>query len=116
ERNVTDLLRLLLLVCFRGRVTDIHLEPKGDYFALRLRTDGVMVDAAKLPNPIGIRLAALVKIVGEIDPSQKNAIQEGHFTARVPGTGPGSVGGSRRVDYRLSFAPSVYGQKLVVRI
>jgi type II secretory ATPase GspE/PulE/Tfp pilus assembly ATPase PilB-like protein len=116
ERNVTDLLRLILLVGFRGRVTDIHLEPKGEYYALRLRTDGVMVDAAKLPNPIGIRLTAAVKIVGEIDPSKKDIIQEGHFTARVPGGGPGSVGGQRRVDYRLSFAPSVYGQKLVVRI
>ena len=106
----------MLLVCFRGRVTDIHLEPKGDSFALRLRSDGVMVDAARLPNPIGIRLAALVKILSEIDPSQKTAIQEGHFSARVPGAQAGVIGGSRRVDYRVSFAPSVYGQKLVVRI
>jgi type II secretory ATPase GspE/PulE/Tfp pilus assembly ATPase PilB-like protein len=116
ERTVTDLFRLLLLVCFRGRVTDIHLEPKGDSFALRLRSDGVMVDAARLPNPIGIRLAALVKILSEIDPSQKTAIQEGHFSARVPGAQHGMIGGIRRVDYRVSFAPSVFGQKLVVRI
>lgn len=115
-RTVTDLFRLLLLVCFRGRVTDIHLEPKGEHFALRLRSDGVMVDAAKLPNAIGVRLAALVKIVSEIDPSQKTVIQEGHFSARVPSAGPGSAGGVRRADYRVSFAPSVFGQKLVVRI
>ena len=116
QRTVTDLFRLVLLVCFRGRATDVHLEPKGEYFSLRLRSDGVMVDAAKLPNQIGIRLAALVKIISEIDPSQKTAIQEGHFSSRVPGTGPDSVGGTRRVDYRVSFAPSVFGQKLVLRI
>ena len=116
ERTVTDLFRLLLLVCFRGRVTDIHLEPKGDSFALRLRSDGVMVDAARLPNAIGVRLGALVKILSEIDPSQKSIIQEGHFSARVPGAQAGMVGGVRRVDYRVSFAPSVFGQKLVVRI
>ena len=116
ERSVTDLFRLLLLVCFRGRVTDIHLEPKGDSYALRLRSDGVMVDAARLPNPIGIRLGALVKILSEIDPSQKTAIQEGHFSTRVPGAVAGMIGGIRRVDYRVSFAPSVFGQKLVVRI
>jgi general secretion pathway protein E len=116
QRTVTDLFRLLLLVCFRGRVTDIHLEPKGENYSLRLRSDGVMVDVARLPNPIGVRLAALVKIISEIDPSQKTAIQEGHFSSRVPGSGPGTVGGVRRVDYRVSFAPSVYGQKLVVRI
>jgi general secretion pathway protein E len=116
ERSVTDLFRLLLLVCFRGRVTDIHLEPKGDSYALRLRSDGVMVDAARLPNPIGVRLGALVKILSEIDPSQKTAIQEGHFSTRVPGAVAGMIGGIRRVDYRVSFAPSVFGQKLVVRI
>jgi type II secretory ATPase GspE/PulE/Tfp pilus assembly ATPase PilB-like protein len=75
-----------------------------------------MVDAARLPNPIGIRLGALVKILSEIDPSQKTAIQEGHFSTRVPGAVAGMVGGIRRVDYRVSFAPSVFGQKLVVRI
>jgi general secretion pathway protein E len=116
QRTVSDLFRLLLLVCFRGRATDIHLEPKGEHYSLRLRSDGVMVDVAKLPNPIGVRLAALVKIVSEIDPSQKNTIQEGNFSSRVPGTGPGAVGGVRRVDYRVSFAPSVFGQKLVIRI
>jgi type II secretory ATPase GspE/PulE/Tfp pilus assembly ATPase PilB-like protein len=116
QRNVTDLFRLLLLVCFRGRATDIHLEPKGEYYSLRLRSDGVMVDAAKLPNSVGVRLAAFVKIISEIDPSQKTAIQEGHFSSRVPGQGAGSVGGLRRVDYRVSFAPSVFGQKLVIRI
>src|SRR4030095_4064699 len=41
---------------------------------------------------------------------------EGHYSARVPGQGPGTVGGTRRVDYRVSFAPSVFGQKLVIRI
>jgi type II secretory ATPase GspE/PulE/Tfp pilus assembly ATPase PilB-like protein len=116
QRTATDLFRLLLLVCFRGRATDIHLEPKGDFFSLRLRSDGIMVDAAKLPNEIGTRLAALVKIVCEIDPSQKTAIQEGHFSARVPDMSPGAVGGRRRVDYRVSFAPSVFGQKMVIRI
>jgi general secretion pathway protein E len=116
QRTITDLFRLVLLVCFRGRATDIHLEPKGQNYVLRLRSDGVMVDVARLPNPIGIKLAAFVKIVAEIDPSQRSIIQEGHFSARVPGTGHGTVGGSRRVDYRISFAPSVYGQKLVVRV
>ncbi len=116
QRTVTDLFRLLLLVCFRGRVTDIHLEPKGEHWSLRLRSDGVMVDAARLPNPIGIKLSALVKVIAEIDPSQKTVIQEGSFSSRVPDHGPASVGGVRRVDYRVSFAPSVYGQKLVLRI
>jgi general secretion pathway protein E len=39
QRTVTDLFRLLLLVCFRGRATDVHLEPKGEYYSLRLRSE-----------------------------------------------------------------------------
>ncbi len=116
SRHVVDLFRVLLLACFRGRVTDIHVEPKGEYFQVRLRIDGVLVDAARLPNPLGVRINALVKVLCEIDPSQKNTIQEGHFTARVPGDPAQGGGGMRRVDYRVSFAPAVFGQKLVVRV
>ena len=118
-RQIIDLFRLLLLVCFRNRVTDIHVEPKGNNFSVRLRVDGVMVDAAKLPNPIGTKLTALVKILSDIDPSQRSSIQEGHFGARVPGAAAGQQPGPnavRRVDYRVSFAPAVFGQKLVVRV
>jgi general secretion pathway protein E len=117
-RQIVDLFRLLLLVCFRNRVTDIHVEPKGNNFSVRVRVDGVMLDAAKLPNPIGTKLAALVKILSDIDPSQRSTIQEGHFGARVPGAPGQPQGGNatRRVDYRVSYAPAVFGQKLVVRV
>ena len=43
------------------------------------------LEAGKLPNPIGTKLTALVKILSDIDPSQRSSIQEGHFGARVPG-------------------------------
>jgi len=106
-----ELFRLLLLVCSRSRATDIHLEPKNEGYTLRTRVDGVMVDLARLTREQGIRFGALVKVLCEIDLSQKNAIQEGHFSSRVPGSA-----GGRRIDYRVSFAPSVFGQKLVMRI
>jgi len=74
---------------------------------VRLRIDGVMVDLVRLPNEMGVKLTALVKIIGDIDVTQKSIVQEGHFAAKVPG---------RKIDYRLSFAPSVFGQKLVIRV
>ena len=107
---MVDLFRLLLLVCFRHHVTDIHLEPKNNSYSIRLRVDGLMVDAARLPSPIGTKLAALVKILSDIDPSQRSTIQEGHFGARVPGAAAGQPQGpgvTRRVDYRVSFALSL---------
>jgi type II secretory ATPase GspE/PulE/Tfp pilus assembly ATPase PilB-like protein len=71
------------------------------------------VDVMKLPLQFGIKLTTLVKVLGDIDIAQRNAIQEGHFTARIPMP---KKEGKQRVDYRVSFAPSLHGQKLVIRI
>ncbi len=114
QREAVDLFRLLLIVGFRSRTTDIHLEPRQESYGCRLRIDGNMVDVAKLPNQVGHRLATLVKVLSDIDIQFRDSIQEGHFAARVPDNRV--RGGARRVDYRVSFAPSVYGQKLVVRV
>lgn len=114
QREAVDLFRLLLIVCFRTRTTDIHLEPRQDYYSTRLRIDGNMVDVARVPHQVGHRLATLVKVLSDIDIQFRDTIQEGHFAARVPDAR--FRGGSRRVDYRVSYAPSVYGQKLVMRV
>jgi general secretion pathway protein E len=101
------LLRLLILVCFRTRASDVHVEPKANEFLVRIRVDGTMVDVAKLRKELGTRLCAAVKVLCDIDIAQRNIVQEGHFSSRVP---------DRRVDYRVSFTPSMYGQKLVMRV
>jgi general secretion pathway protein E len=101
------LLRLLLLVCFRTRASDIHIEPKNDVYLVRVRIDGGMVDAAKLKKEIGIKLTSVIKVISDIDIAQKNIVQEGHFSTRVP---------DRSVDYRVSFTPAMYGQKCVIRV
>ncbi len=101
------ILRLLILVCFRTRASDVHVEPKPGEFVVRIRIDGSMVDVAKLRKELGIRLCAAVKVLCDIDIAQKSIVQEGHFSSRVP---------DRRVDYRVSFTPSMYGQKLVMRV
>ena len=101
------LMRLVLLVCFRTGASDIHLEPKPDAYGLRVRIDGTMIDLASLPKPVGVKLAQLVKVLADLDIAKKDAVQEGSFACRVP---------DRRVDYRVSFTPGLYGQKLVVRV
>ena len=107
-------MKLILLICFRSRATDIHLEPKQEDVQARIRVDGTMVELARLPKELGIRLSSMVKVLCDIDISQKNSVQEGAFSARVPNSQAGL--GERRVDYRVSFAPAVYGQKLVIRV
>jgi general secretion pathway protein E len=113
KREAVDWLRLLLLLCSRSRATDVHFEPKEDDFLLRMRVDGTMVEICRLPALLGGRLLALVKVLCELDPTQKTIVQEGHFSARVP---RGDRGPLDRIDYRVSLAPSVFGQKLVIRV
>lgn len=106
-REAIGIFRLILLICFRTRASDIHIEPKQDDYSVRIRCDGSMVDVVRLPKDVGIKVTSLIKILCDIDIAQRNIVQEGHYSARVP---------DRRVDYRVSFAPAMFGQKCVIRI
>jgi general secretion pathway protein E len=114
RREVVEVFRLILLCAFRSATTDIHLEPRKEGYVVRLRIDGTLVDAAKMPHQFGVKVASLVKVLGEIDLAQRDSIQEGSYSVRVPSSDEPS--GFRRVDYRVSFAPTVFGQKLVLRV
>ena len=105
--EAVSVLRYIILICTRARATDVHVEPKNDDYQLRLRIDGNMVDIVRMSKEMGVRMCALVKILCDIDVQFKNIVQEGHFTAHVPG---------RRIDFRVSFAPAMFGQKLVIRV
>ena len=112
--GAVELLRLLLMLSARARATDIHIEPRETSHAVRLRIDGIMVDITTVAPAVGLRIATVVKVLCEIDISQRKIIQEGGFAAKIPDENkPGRL---RRVDYRVSYAPAVLGQKLVVRI
>lgn len=113
-REPVEILRLVLLICFRSRASDIHLEARQESYQARLRIDGEMVDIMKMSKEFGNKLATLVKVLSDIDIAHKNNIQEGHFSTIVPA--PKLKAGKRRVDYRVSFAPALYGQKAVIRI
>ncbi|MCA9290232.1 MAG: Flp pilus assembly complex ATPase component TadA [Phycisphaerales bacterium] len=99
--------RLLLLACFRSRATDLHIEPRISDASIRLRVDGYMLSAVELSMALFKRILGVVKILCQIDTSQKSTVQDGHFSVSVKG---------RRVDYRVSLTPSMHGQKLVIRV
>ena len=105
--EAVTLLRLVLLICFRTGASDVHLEPKADGYELRVRVDGTMTDVAHLKKESGVKFATLVKVLSDIDIANNKIVQEGSFACRVP---------DRRVDYRVSLTPGLYGQKLVVRV
>jgi len=99
--------RLMLRCASKARATDIHVEPKPEMFNIRMRVDGQMVQIVELPRRVGELSYGLIKTVCQMHMASKDTVQEGHFSARFP---------DRRVDYRVSFTPSVHGQKLVLRV
>ncbi len=116
------LFRLTLLICFRSHASDIHLEPRADDFLLRIRVDGNLIDIVAFNRENGIKFASLIKILSELDTTQRSIVQEGHFAAQAPNVATDATAKMpnapkfRRVDYRVSFVPSLHGQKLVIRI
>jgi general secretion pathway protein E len=100
-------LRLLLQLGSKSRATDIHVEPKGETANVRMRVDGDMVPIIELPKRVGELVFGVVKAACHMHVAGRDAVQDGHFSIVFP---------DRRVEYRISFTPSMYGQKLVVRI
>jgi general secretion pathway protein E len=98
---------LLLQISSKARATDIHMEPKGEEMLVRMRVDGQMVSLVEMPRRVGDLVGGMIKTACQMQMAARDAIQEGHFSCKFP---------DRRVEYRISFTPSVHGQKLVVRV
>jgi general secretion pathway protein E len=81
-----------------------------------MRVDGQMITICDLPNGVGELALGLIKTACQFRPHAREAVLDGHFSAKIPATVGSTAGGYRRVDYRVSFTPSVHGQKLVVRV
>jgi general secretion pathway protein E len=113
ESEGSRAVRLLLLAASKARATDIHLEPRGDCVQARMRVDGQMLSVVQLPNGVGDLAFGLIKTACQMRPTGREAVLDGHFSAKFPADASGSA---RRVDYRVSFTPSVHGQKLVIRV
>ncbi len=99
--------RMLFQAASKARATDIHVEPNPEVHHVRLRVDGQMAPLVDLPTRVGELVFGLIKTACEMRGAARDAMQEGHFSARFP---------DRRVEMRVSFTPSVHGQKLVVRL
>lgn len=107
EADGPKAMRLLLTLAGRARATDIHLEPKGETYHVRMRIDGQMTWVVEMPNRVGELIQGVVKAACLMKTLGRDAVIDGAFSARYP---------DRRVDYRASITPSIHGQKLVLRI
>src|SRR5205085_2070970 len=104
------IIRLANLIISQGitdKASDIHIEPQRDGMRVRYRVDGILCDGMKLPRKVIAPLTSRMKIMSEMDISEKRAPQDNRITAVI---------GGREFDFRVSTLPVVYGEKIVMRV
>ncbi len=91
--------------------SDIHIEPREESLVVRLRVDGILQPAMTLDKQIRDALVSRVKILANLDISERRLPQDGRLRIRVP-----QSDGSRIIDVRVSTLPTACGEKLVMRV
>jgi type IV pilus assembly protein PilB len=97
----------LLKQAVSSGASDIHLEPFQHSAILRMRVDGILNEMNEIPNKVYKPLCAKVKIMANMDIANKLIPQDGKMTENIDGTD---------YDFRVSSLPTMYGEKLVIRI
>ncbi len=100
-------LKELLLKALQFAATDIHVEPKEQNLDVRYRIDGSLHRIESLDFPIAKAIYSIVKLLCNLDITKKGIMQDGSFAVQLP---------DRRVDLRVSIAPSTRGDKMVLRV
>lgn len=107
EAPVIKLANLIISRSISDGGSDIHIEPAKDYVRVRLRVDGILHEIMRVPKKVQASLISRFKIMAEMDIATKRSPQDGRIGAIIDG---------RQYDFRVSTLPSVYGEKVVLRI
>jgi type IV pilus assembly protein PilB len=107
DHSAIRLVDQILSRAVADRASDVHLEPLEQALRVRLRIDGLLVEITRLPAELAPAVAARLKVLAGMDIAEHRVPQDGRFTATV---------GSRRLDLRASAYPTVWGEKLVLRL
>jgi type IV pilus assembly protein PilB len=107
EAPVIKLANLILVQAIKDRASDIHIEPFEKTVRLRYRIDGALMDATPPPKQMQLALASRFKIMSSLDIAERRLPQDGRMRVKV---------GGRDYDLRVSIMPTVYGEKIVLRV
>jgi type IV pilus assembly protein PilB len=107
SRNALKLVDSLLIQAVLTGASDIHLEPQENNLRIRLRIDGDLSEIAFLPQQAALTIVSRLKILCGLDISEKRLPQDGRLTATID---------NRKVSFRASTIPSIYGEKMVLRV
>jgi type IV pilus assembly protein PilB len=98
---------LLLSQAVKSRASDIHIEPQEESMMIRMRIDGVLRDMVPPARKMQAAITARIKIISDMDIAERRLPQDGRCKIRASG---------RDIDVRVSTIPTIYGEKVVMRI
>lgn len=107
EPPAIRLVNAVILEAVRLGASDIHIQPRTKSVIVRYRIDGVLVDKIQIPNQLLQSLVSRLKVMAEMDISERRRPQDGRITVKTP---------MRIVDLRISTLPTINGEKVVMRI
>ena len=108
DAPVVKFLHKMLLDAFSMRASDLHFEPYEHNYRVRFRIDGELREIAAPPVAIKDKLASRIKIISRMDISEKRVPQDGKMKLKI--------GPNRVIDFRVSTLPTLFGEKIVIRI
>ena len=108
DAPVVRFLQKILIDAINLGASDLHLEPFEKFYRIRFRIDGVLREIAQPPLAIKEKLASRIKVISKLDISEKRVPQDGRMKL--------VVSKNRSIDFRVSTLPTLFGEKIVMRI
>lgn len=108
DAPVVKFIQMVLMEAIKQKVSDIHFEPYEKTYRIRYRLDGALHEAKKAPPHLKEKIASRIKVISSMDISEKRIPQDGRF--KLP------LSKDRAIDFRVSTLPTLWGEKIVMRI
>jgi type IV pilus assembly protein PilB len=108
EAPIVKYINKVLLDAIKIGASDIHFEPYEKTYRVRFRTDGVLNEIARPPVNLATRMAARLKVMSQMDISERRLPQDGRIKLKVSK--------NKAIDFRVNTLPTLFGEKIVLRI
>ena len=108
DAPVVKLVNLILTEAIKRNASDIHVEPYEHHFRVRYRIDGVLYEIMKPPMKLRNAITSRLKIMSELDIAERRLPQDGRIKLKL--------GRGREMDFRVSVLPTLFGEKVVLRL
>jgi type IV pilus assembly protein PilB len=112
EAPVIRLVNLMLMSAIQKGASDVHVEPYEKEFRVRFRIDGILYNVMAPPMKFRDAITSRIKIMAKLDIAEKRLPQDGRIKIRF---GDGE-GGTKEIDFRVSILPTLFGEKIVMRL